>query len=102
MRSLLLNKAISFFDNCLKIDYRDLLAYREKAICLFDLKQYAAALDVLQKALAVQQTFDEGYYWMGRCYEKLDKRKEAVESYEQALQIDPGYAEAKDALERLK
>jgi tetratricopeptide (TPR) repeat protein len=95
-------KAISFFDSCLKIDYRDLLAYREKAICLFDLKKYAAALDVLQKALAVKQTFDEGYYWMGRCYEKLDKRKEAVESYEQALQIDPDYIEAKDALERLK
>ena len=94
-------KAITFFDACLKIDYRDILAYREKAICLYGVNKYAEALDVLEKAVAVQNTFDEGYYWMGRCYEKLDKRKEAIESYQLALQIDPNYMEAKDALGRL-
>jgi tetratricopeptide (TPR) repeat protein len=94
-------KAIRFFDYCLKIDYRDILAYREKAICLYDLNRYAEALDFLKKAVAVQNTFDEGYYWMGRCYEKLDKKKEAIESYQQALQIDPDYLEAKDALGRM-
>ena len=94
-------KAISYFNNCLTIDYRYIMAYREKAICLFDLNQYKEALDVLQKAVAVQNTFDEGYYWMGRCYEKLDKRKEAIEKYQLALQIDPNYLEAKDALGRL-
>lgn len=94
-------KAISFFDDCLKIDYRDILAYREKAICLYDLSRYAAALDFLEKAVTVQNTFDEGYYWMGRCYEKLDKKKEAIQSYQQALQIDPDYLEAKDALGRM-
>ncbi len=94
-------KALIFFDNCLKLDYRDILAYREKAICLYDLKKYSAALDVLQKAITVQNSFDEGYYWMGRCYEKLDKRTEAIESYKAALQLDPGYLEAKDALGRM-
>jgi tetratricopeptide (TPR) repeat protein len=38
---------------------------------------------------------------MGRCYEKLDKRKEAIEHYQMALQIDPNYIEAKDALGKL-
>jgi len=94
-------KAITFFDSCLKMDYRNVLAYREKAICLYDLNKYAMALDVLEKAVAVQNTFDEGYYWMGRCYEKLDKRKEAIDNYQLALQIDPNYVEAKDALGRL-
>jgi tetratricopeptide (TPR) repeat protein len=94
-------KALSFFDSCLKIDYRDILAYREKAICLYDLDRYAEALDFLEKAVAVQNTFDEGYYWMGRCYEKLNKRKEAIESYKLALQIDPDYLEAKDALGKM-
>jgi tetratricopeptide (TPR) repeat protein len=94
-------KAIEHFDFCLKIDYRDILAYREKAICLYDLGKYEAALDVLQKSVAIQNTFDEGYYWMGRCYEKLDKRKEAIEHYQMALQIDPNYIEAKDALGKL-
>lgn len=94
-------KAIPFFDYCLKIDYRDMLAYREKAICLFDLDRYAEALVLLEKAVAVQNTFDEGYYWMGRCYEKLDRKKEAISNYQLALQIDPDYLEAKDALGRM-
>ena len=95
-------KAIPFFDTCIKMDYRYMLAYREKAICLYALNKYAGALDVLRQALTVQNSFDEGYYWMGRCYEKLNKRKEAIESYQLALRFDPGYTEAKDALERMK
>ena len=55
-------KAISFFNACLKIDFRDLYVYREKAICLYGLGKYATALDELKKAIAVQNTFDEGYY----------------------------------------
>jgi len=95
-------KALSFFNSCLQTDYRDLPAYREKAICLYDLDKYTEALGVLQQAITVQKSFDEGYYWMGRCYEKLNKRKEATESYELALQIDPGYVEAQEALARIK
>lgn len=94
-------KAISYFDNCLQLDYRNTMAYREKAICLYDLNKFEAAVEVLQKALTVQKTFDEGYYWTGKCYEKLGKQKEAIENYQLALQIDPEYIEAKDALGRL-
>jgi tetratricopeptide (TPR) repeat protein len=93
-------KAIVYFNNCLQLDYRNMMAYREKAICLFDLVQYELALEVMKNAVTVQKTFDEGYYWMGRCYEKLGKRKEAIENYELALQIDANYLEAKDALKR--
>ena len=50
---------------------------------------------------ALQSTFDEAYYWMGRCYEKLGDKKEAVTNYQNAIQIDPEYAEAKDALAKL-
>ncbi|MEO6722687.1 MAG: tetratricopeptide repeat protein [Ferruginibacter sp.] len=94
-------KAISFFDQCLLLNFRDVLAYREKAICLYDLGRYAEALAALEKAISVQTTFDEGYYWMGRCYQKLNKNKEAIASYQQALQIDPDYMEAKDALGKM-
>ena len=94
-------KAISFFDRCLSIDFRDVLAYREKAICLYDLGKYTEALAVLEKAIAVQNTFDEGYYWMGRCYQKLNRNKEAIASYQQAIQIDPEYVEARDALNKM-
>jgi tetratricopeptide (TPR) repeat protein len=93
--------AISFFDNCLAIDYRNTDAYKEKAICLYNLARYEEAIQSLEKAVALQSTFDEAYYWMGRCYEKLGDTKEAISNYQNAVQVDPGYAEAKDALARL-
>jgi len=94
-------KAIGAFDECLKMNYNDMLSYREKAICLFDLEKYNDALQVLQKAVMIKSDFDEAYYWMGRCYEKLGKKDEAINNYQNALQLDSSYDEAKDALNRL-
>jgi tetratricopeptide (TPR) repeat protein len=94
-------KAISFFDDCLALDYMDIMAYREKAICLYNMENYNEAIKSLEKAVALQSRYDEGYYWLGKCYEKLNKSKEAITNYQTALQIDPDYAEAKDGLKRL-
>ncbi len=93
--------ALQVFDKILGFDYTYMLAYREKAILLYNNGRYADALAVLQKATTLQNNFDEGYYWMGRCYEKLQKSSEAIESYQTALMYDPNYIEAKDALGRL-
>ena len=94
-------KAIAFFDNCLAMDYTFMFAYREKAIALYDSGKYEEALAVLDKAVTLQNSFDEGYYWMGRCFEKLNRNSAAIESYRTALQYDPNFAEAKEALARL-
>ena len=55
-----------------------------------------------ERAVTLQNKFDEGYYWMGRCYEKLNKRTDAIESYQAALFYNPEYIEAQDALAKLK
>ena len=94
-------KAISFFDNCIVLDYTFMFAYREKAIALYDLHKYDEALKVLDKAVTLQNNFDEGYYWAGRCLEKMNRINDAIESYRTALQYDPEYVEAQDALARL-
>ena len=95
-------KAISFFDKCLNLDYNYMLAYREKGIALYDMGKYEDAVTVLDKAVTVQNKFDEGYYWLGRCLEKLNKTAEAIEEYKTALLYAPDYTEAKEALARLK
>lgn len=95
-------KAISFFDTCLATDYTYTDAYKEKAICLYNLAKYKEAIQSLEKAVALQSTYDEAYYWLGRCYEKLNQPKDALSNYQTALQIDPDYAEAKEALAGLK
>jgi tetratricopeptide (TPR) repeat protein len=95
------SKAIPVFDSCIAIDYRYAMAYREKAIGLYGLAKYAEAVEVLKQAVRVQNSYDEGYYWMGRCYEKLGQSKPAIDAYRMALQFDPDYVEAKQALQRL-
>ncbi len=94
-------KAIVFFDSSIKVDYTYMFAYREKAIALYNFNKYEDALQVLIRATTIQNNFDEGYYWMGKCYEKLDRRQEAIESYQLALLYDKNYIEAKEALVKL-
>ncbi len=96
-------KAIGLFDQALAMDYTFMFAYREKAIVQHNLGKYADAIKTLEKATTLQNSFDEGYYWMGRCYEKMGKNTEAIDSYKKALLYAPGqdYAEANDALSRL-
>ena len=94
-------KAITFFDNCLALDYNFMLAYREKAIILYDMGKYEDAIKVLKKAITLQNNFAEGYYWMGRCFEKLNKTNEAIENYNNTLLYNKDYDDAKDALGKL-
>ena len=95
-------KSIAYYDTCLAIDYTYIDAYKEKAVCLYELAKYNEAIETLQKAVSLKSTYDEAFFWLGRCYQKLNMPKEAQANYEMALQIDPDYAEAKDALSRLK
>jgi len=90
-----------FFDKCISLDYTNTLAYREKAIAEYDMGDYEAALKTLELALAVKKTYDEAYYWIGRCYEKLGKKEAAIENYRIALQLSPDYIEPKDALGKM-
>ena len=94
-------KAIGFFDKCLALDHMHMFAYREKGIALYDLGKYDEAITVLDKAVTLQNNFDEGYYWLGRCLEKLNRPADAIEEYKTALLYAPDYIEAKEALARL-
>lgn len=95
------NKAIELFDQCLQISYSFMEAYREKAIALYDLGKYKESVATLEKATTLQNNFDEGYYYQGRSYEKLNDLPKAIEAYQTALMYDPNYIEARDALGKL-
>ena len=95
-------QAIVFFNKCLALDHMHLFAYREKGIALYEMGKYEDAITVLDKAVTLQNKFDEGYYWLGRCLEKLNRPNEAIEEYKTALMYSPDYIEPKAALTRLK
>jgi tetratricopeptide (TPR) repeat protein len=94
-------KAIKNLDSCLKLDFTYMYAYREKAIALYQQKKYEDAVKVLKRAVTLQNNFDEGYYWMGKCFEKLNKKEEAIQSYQNALLYDKNFEEAREALDKL-
>lgn len=94
-------KAIEFFDQALGIDYGFMEAYREKAIALSDQQKYMEALLVLEKAVKLNNSFEEGYYYMGLNFEKINRVNDAIESYQTALLYAPDFVEAKEALARL-
>lgn len=100
------SKAIPFFDQCLAIDYSYMDAYREKGIALYNLGKYKDALLVLDKGTTLQNGFDEGFYWMGRCYEKLNNSENAIQQYELAIAAaqrnNDDNQDARDALQRLR
>lgn len=93
--------AIIFLDKSLQLDYGNMYAYREKAIALYNLKKYRNAIDVLKRAITLRNNYDEGYYWLGQCYEKLGQKQEAIQNYQNALLYDKDYVEARAALNRL-
>lgn len=94
-------KAIVNLDSCLNLDFTYMYAYREKAIALYQQKKYQEAVKVLKRAVTLQNNFDEGYYWMGKCFEKLNQKEEAIQSYQNALLYDKNFEEARRALDRL-
>jgi tetratricopeptide (TPR) repeat protein len=95
-------KAIPYLDSCLQVDYTYMYAYREKAIALYHLAKYNEAVEVLKRAVTIQNNYDEGYFWLGKCYEKLNQKEDAIQSYQDALLYDKDYTEARDAFNRLK
>ena len=94
-------KAITYFDECIAFNYTFMYAYREKCLALYDLGKYNDALSVINKALTLQNGYEEGYYYKGKCYEKLANIPAAIEAYQTALMYAPDYVEVKDALAKL-
>lgn len=94
-------KALGAFDNCLALDYTFMLAYREKAIVLYETGKYNEAIKTLERATTLQNNFDEGYFWLGQCYEKLQQKNAAIENYKTALLYNADNIAAKEALAKL-
>jgi tetratricopeptide (TPR) repeat protein len=57
-------------------------------------EQYAEALEIVHKVIAVQPLRAVAFLQAGYCLGKLHRHEEALHSYERALEIAPNYGEA--------
>jgi tetratricopeptide (TPR) repeat protein len=95
-------KAIIQFDSCINRDWKFTDAYLEKGIALFKQKQYTQALESFRMTIKVSDTYPDGYFWIGRCYEATGDKTQAILFYQQALGLDKDFTEAADAIKRLQ
>ena len=65
------------------------------------LKKYEDAINTLNKAVTLKNNFDEGYYYLGKCYEKTNQIEKAKDAYQKALLYSPDFTDAKEALDKL-
>ncbi len=94
-------KALGLFDEAISTTYTFMEPYKEKALVLYRQEQYMEALRVLDKAVKIKSSYAEGYFYMGLCFEKLNRLEDAKESYETALIYDADYDEARQALAKV-
>jgi tetratricopeptide (TPR) repeat protein len=55
---------------------------------------HSQAIDLLKKAIDKYPRYAEAYVLLGNCQDCLGKSEDALTSYDRALQIDAGHAEA--------
>jgi tetratricopeptide (TPR) repeat protein len=63
---------------------------REKAMA----GDHITAVNFLKNAINTNPRYTEAYTLLGNCHDCLGQNEEAIASYDKALQIDPGHADA--------
>jgi len=91
------NGAIEILDDMLEANEDTMVWYTMSKACLGQ-KDFNCAKDALIKAIEIQPEFTQAYLDLGRTYELLDKRSEAIEVYEELLEFEPFSPEAHIAL----
>jgi tetratricopeptide (TPR) repeat protein len=95
------DEAVIQFDSCIGRDWKLTDAYIEKGIAFFKEKNYDNALNTFRMAASVTLTSPDAYFWIGRCYEAINKKEEAAQYYQKALLLDRDFSEARAALKRV-
>lgn len=94
-------KALNIYNQIIREDYTYLDAYIEKGLIYYDQKKFDEAHNVFTQSTNVSNKFADGYFWMAKAEEKLNRTTEAIDNYKRSLALDQSMNEAKDALKRL-
>lgn len=89
-----LEKSLTAFDYVNVIDEEFHASYFNKANVLVRLERYEEAIDLYKKALDFDILDSLIYFYIGDCYDHLDKPKQALVFFEKAIKKDDNMAEA--------
>lgn len=94
--------AIHHYELADKLDPGNAAIKYNKGIMLMRMSHFAEAEQELEQLVAYKKDFKEAYNSLGIVREHLGKTKEALESYNKALAIDPNFSDSQKNIERLQ
>lgn len=97
-----LNRAKAIYREIIGLDASYAEAYFNTGLLLLDQDSLEKARTNFELTLKTDPLFIKAFYFRGLAAEKLGDKKQALEDYDQALRMAPGYKEAEDAIRRLK
>lgn len=95
-------QAVSEFDSCIERDWKFNDAYIEKGIAFFKQNNYDVAMNTFRMAATVSNSNADAYFWIGRCYEAINKKEDAIQYYQRAAGLDKDFTEARERIKKLK
>jgi len=95
-------QAIFYYDGAIKLDPTWVNPHYNKSLSLACIENYSAALQEIQLVLELKPDYAEAYYIMGLAQEYSKKYDEAEKAYLKAIDLNPGYNDAKNRLEALE
>jgi tetratricopeptide (TPR) repeat protein len=82
--------ALNAFNNAIKINPSYCMAYFNKGIAYFRLKEYSKAIEYVNKAIQLNPVLDADYHaTKGFILMKIRNFTEAIQCFQQAILIDP-------------
>jgi hypothetical protein len=64
-------------------------AYVEQAIPLANRGQCARAVDLLKRAVAIDSRYVRAYTWLGFCYAKMGRTRDAIAAFDRVIALSP-------------
>ena len=90
------------YDRAIELAGNNMEARYNRSILLLRLNRFSEAEQALQEVVKYKVKFKEAYNNLGVAREHLGNIQGALESYQQALLIDPHFKDAQQNLERLE
>ena len=84
-----LDKALEAFNEAIKLNPNNALAYCNRSVIYFDREDYEKALSDANKAVELDPTYALSYYNRGLANQNLQDYEQAVLDYNKAIDLDP-------------
>ena len=70
----------------------------DRALCYYRLNNADKVLKDASSSIQVDPKWTKGYFYKGKALEMLNRKQEAIESYQKCCQLEPNVKEYKDVL----